>query len=168
MFNNKVKDLEEKLKGTELVFSHNDLLSFNILINKNNNNEIKFIDFEYCSYNFRSFDIANHFNEYCGFDFDLNLHPNENYKKNFLKIYLLEAYKLNEINDEDIENFLTEVNYSILLSNLYWSIWSIFQYENSKVEFDYLDYAKKRYNGYIHLKSKFNLNNKDNDLNNLN
>ena len=33
-----------------------------------------FIDFEYGSYSYRGYDIANHFNEYAGFDCDYSLY----------------------------------------------------------------------------------------------
>ena len=32
------------------------------------------IDFEYGSYNYRGFDIGNHFNEYAGYDCDYSLY----------------------------------------------------------------------------------------------
>ncbi len=46
----------------EMVFSHNDLLANNILIRKDNKKFI-FIDFEYATYNFDFYDIANYFEE---------------------------------------------------------------------------------------------------------
>lgn len=36
--------------------------------------KLYFIDFEYGSYNYRGFDIGNHFNEYAGYDCDYNLY----------------------------------------------------------------------------------------------
>ncbi len=45
-----------------VVFSHNDLLANNILICEPGK-VIKFIDFEYSCYNFRTFDIGNYFVE---------------------------------------------------------------------------------------------------------
>jgi ethanolamine kinase len=54
-------------------FCHNDVLAANILTynnDDNNNNDrhdfIQLIDFEYGGYNYCSFDIANHWNEYAG------------------------------------------------------------------------------------------------------
>lgn len=43
------------------VFSHNDLLANNVLINKER--QFFFIDFEYSSYNYRTYDIGNYFME---------------------------------------------------------------------------------------------------------
>ena len=45
-----------------MVFSHNDLLVNNVLIRKDNKKFI-FIDFEYATYNFPFYDIANYFEE---------------------------------------------------------------------------------------------------------
>lgn len=52
----------------QVVFTHNDLLSGNVLIpldyfDRECYDELKFIDYEYAGYNTRAFDIANHF---CG------------------------------------------------------------------------------------------------------
>ncbi|RWS00199.1 ethanolamine kinase 1-like protein, partial [Dinothrombium tinctorium] len=50
--------VESKLSkfNSPIVFCHNDLLPENILYDREND-EIKFIDFEYAGYNYRSFDI---------------------------------------------------------------------------------------------------------------
>ena len=45
-----------------IVFSHNDLLANNILI-LDSDKSVSFIDFEYCHYNLRTYDISNYFNE---------------------------------------------------------------------------------------------------------
>lgn len=48
-----------------VVFCHNDLQEGNILMRLNSEKtELVIIDFEYCSYNYRGFDIANHFMEW--------------------------------------------------------------------------------------------------------
>lgn len=57
------------------VFTHNDLLSFNIMVpagffESTPGVSVTFIDFEYASYNCRAFDIANHF---CGKGYGNNL-----------------------------------------------------------------------------------------------
>lgn len=66
------------------VFSHNDLLSGNILIlqlaggaGPGGEGPMQFIDFEYSAYGFRGFDFGNHFNEYAGFDCDYGRYPGE-------------------------------------------------------------------------------------------
>jgi thiamine kinase-like enzyme len=60
-----------------LVYSHNDLLSGNVLHvhgpdGQPSGNEVQIIDYEYGGYNYCGFDVANHFCEHAGFDFDLD------------------------------------------------------------------------------------------------
>jgi ethanolamine kinase len=49
--------------GGDIVFSHNDLLCNNILIENGSAEKIWFIDYEYAKYNVRGYDIANYFVE---------------------------------------------------------------------------------------------------------
>ena len=69
-----------------VVFSHNDLHSQNILLLEKSN-KLVFIDYEYSSYNYRGYDIANLFNE------SMIDYTNENYpyytinEKNFPSDY---------------------------------------------------------------------------------
>ena len=62
-----------------------------------------------------------------------------------------------EFNAEDkIEEFIAEIKLCMLLSNLYWIVWAIGSYENSeKIKFDYLEFAKLRFDVYLELKQKF-------------
>ncbi|XP_018023260.1 choline/ethanolamine kinase isoform X2 [Hyalella azteca] len=47
-----------------VVFAHNDLQEGNILLQKSSSSRrVALIDFEYCAYNYRGFDLANHFGE---------------------------------------------------------------------------------------------------------
>ncbi|KAL8480245.1 hypothetical protein ACS0TY_026972 [Phlomoides rotata] len=62
-----------------VVFCHNDLLSGNLMLN-DNEDKLYFIDFEYGSYNYRGFDIGNHFNEYAGYDCDYRMYVFSSYK----------------------------------------------------------------------------------------
>lgn len=48
-----------------IVFAHNDLLLGNVIYNIDEGT-ISFIDYEYATYNYQAFDIANHFNEFVG------------------------------------------------------------------------------------------------------
>ena len=50
-----------------MVFCHNDVQAGNILVRHepgNADERLMLIDFEYCGYNYRAFDIANHFSEW--------------------------------------------------------------------------------------------------------
>lgn len=54
--------------GSPIVFSHNDLLLTNIILQRNDGHptEVSFIDYEYAMLNYQAFDIANHFIEFAG------------------------------------------------------------------------------------------------------
>jgi len=61
-----------------VVFSHNDLQEGNILIRPHYetlDEKLALIDFEYCSYNYRGFDLANHFCEW-SFNYNVEASPN--------------------------------------------------------------------------------------------
>ncbi|XP_061641587.1 ethanolamine kinase 2 isoform X1 [Phyllopteryx taeniolatus] len=51
--------------GSPVVLCHNDLLCKNIIHNSKEAH-VRFIDYEYSSYNYQAFDIGNHFNEFAG------------------------------------------------------------------------------------------------------
>lgn len=59
--------LKSHLTNTEspIVFAHNDLLLGNVIYNECKG-IVHFIDYEYATYNYQAFDIANHFNEFVG------------------------------------------------------------------------------------------------------
>uniref|UniRef100_A0A0P4WCJ0 Choline/ethanolamine kinase n=1 Tax=Scylla olivacea TaxID=85551 RepID=A0A0P4WCJ0_SCYOL len=62
-----------------VVFAHNDMQEGNILLKTGpkpatGNDRIALIDFEYCSYNYRGFDLANHFCEWV-YEYKLPVHP---------------------------------------------------------------------------------------------
>lgn len=66
-----------------MVFSHNDLHQNNIILltkteeeagDDNLQDRVVLIDFEYCSYNYRPFDLANHLMEWC-FDYNGDDYP---------------------------------------------------------------------------------------------
>lgn len=58
---NEEKDFIKRILPTqEVVFSHNDLVSANILVS-NEDKDVMFIDYEYAGYNFRGFDIGSIF-----------------------------------------------------------------------------------------------------------
>jgi hypothetical protein len=47
------------------------------------------------------------------------------------------------------------VLYFSLASNLIWATWSAIQAASATIDFDYLEYAALRYEGYFYLKSTF-------------
>ncbi|RZC69859.1 hypothetical protein C5167_033009 [Papaver somniferum] len=83
---NELKHLTDLLNAP-VVYSHNDLLSGNLMLN-DDEEKLYFIDFEYGSYSYRGYDIGNHFNEYAGFDCDYSLYPNKDAQYHFFRHYL--------------------------------------------------------------------------------
>ncbi|KAL6558358.1 hypothetical protein OROMI_018708 [Orobanche minor] len=135
-----------------IVYSHNDLLSGNLMIN-DDEDKLYFIDFEYGSYNYRGFDIGNHFNEYAGYDCDYSLYPSKDEQYYFFKHYL-RPDKPDEVSGEDLKAIYAETNVYMLASHLYWALWALIQAKMSPIDFDYLGYFFLRYNEYKKQKEK--------------
>ena len=59
-----------------VVFSHNDINTGNILVKEESecSDPVVLIDYEFSSYNYRGFDLANHFNEWM-YDYRWRLLP---------------------------------------------------------------------------------------------
>lgn len=136
-------------------FCHNDLLGNNILFeNFNDPNHpsqiANFIDYEYAGWNFCSFDVGNHFNEFCGtenIDYERD-YPDLELRKKWASEYLkgrnLDENQV-EISEEEIANFLADTEIMSLASHLMWGIWALFQHENTLLDdFDYKTYADER------------------------
>ncbi|XP_047320699.1 probable ethanolamine kinase, partial [Impatiens glandulifera] len=138
-----LKELSENLHAP-VVFSHNDLLSGNLMFN-DQEEKLYFIDFEYGSYSYRGFDIGNHFNEYAGYDCDYSLYPSKDEQYHFFKHYL-ESEK--PTGEESLEALYIETNVFRLASHLYWALWALIQARMSPIDFDYLGYFFLRYNEY--------------------
>ena len=186
----KISDLSEYIKsrgkGTDayeagaafaldISLCHNDLLCGNILLDNSiptpdssaalteiQTDGITFIDFEYTDYNYRGFDIANHFCEYSGFDFDIkNKFPSKSSRIDFIRYYL-RACASSELVVQECASFYEGFDdvlcYFALASHLYWGTWAIAQAGVSSIDFDYLFYGKQRYEGFEHHKRLFLLN----------
>ena len=123
-------------KMGDLVLSHCDLNPRNILINKNDNNQVKVVDFEDSGYNQRVYDICKYF---CHVAIDNNLnnfkmnfdtqYPNISYRTKFIKYYLNECieskfdYNINEydkyhIDNQNISKFIKAIDIGVLSSHL--------------------------------------------------
>ncbi|KAL0809433.1 hypothetical protein ABMA28_011612 [Loxostege sticticalis] len=128
------------------------------------------IDFEYCAYNYRGFDIANHFQEW-GYDYTNPEHPfyfenQENcptleQKEIFIKEYL-KHYHMNISEDkeapaatiDEVNHLLNEVDAFALASHLFWSLWSVVNASKSQIPFGYWEYALSRLETYLRLKQE--------------
>uniref|UniRef100_A0A8C0QTQ1 Ethanolamine kinase n=1 Tax=Canis lupus dingo TaxID=286419 RepID=A0A8C0QTQ1_CANLU len=155
-----------------VVFCHNDCQEGNILMLEGRENSEKqrlmLIDFEYSSYNYRGFDIGNHFCEwmydytyekYPFFRANILKYPTRKQQLHFISNYL--AAFQNEFenlsNEEKSiieEEMLLEVNRFALASHFFWGLWSIVQAKISSIEFGYMDYAQARFDAYFDQKRK--------------
>ena len=155
-----------------VAFCHNDLLAANIMKCPTTGN-IQFIDFEYGGVNYKSFDIANHFNEFAGGTTeeengvpDYSLFPTEERQEAFVRAYVLAArktkYSKNEDvhkpdheEDEEVHSLLREVHAFVLANHLYWGLWAVNQAAMEGCDnFDYLTYASYRFAEYYKGKAK--------------
>uniref|UniRef100_A0A7N0T8Q6 ethanolamine kinase n=1 Tax=Kalanchoe fedtschenkoi TaxID=63787 RepID=A0A7N0T8Q6_KALFE len=143
-----IKELQELTSRFDapVVFAHNDLLCGNIMVN-DDEGKVYLIDFEYGSYNYRGFDIGNHFNEYAGYECDYSLYPTKEEQYHFFKHYL-NPRKPDEVPNKEVEALYVETNTYMLASHLYWALWSLIQAKMSPIDFDYLGYFFLRYNEY--------------------
>ncbi|CAF1475833.1 unnamed protein product, partial [Didymodactylos carnosus] len=99
-FHEEAAELKKILATIEspVCFTHNDFQPGNILRINTFPEKLTVIDFEYCSYNYRGFDIGNHFCEFIFdyksakgwpfFNFNYELYPNEKQQLNFINSYI--------------------------------------------------------------------------------
>ncbi|PNX80040.1 putative ethanolamine kinase A-like protein, partial [Trifolium pratense] len=119
-----------------------------------NRNALYLIDYEYASYNYRGFDIGNHFAEYAGFECDYSLYPDMNEQYHFFRHYLQpdrphevewrwydivwvefriwsvissESQSLVLVPENDLKTLYVEANIYALASHLFWSLWGLIQ-----------------------------------------
>lgn len=151
--------------NSPIVFCHNDLLLKNIIYNEKTNN-VSFIDFEYADYNYQALDIGNHFCEFVGVEtFNPKLYPDKDFQKVWLRNYLESWFEIvfqngikenaRNVTDFDVELLYAQVNKFALAAHLYWAFWAIVQAAHSTIDFDFLDYGKKRLDEYYNRRDEF-------------
>jgi ethanolamine kinase len=166
----RISELESEfrfLKGflstlnSPLVFCHNDLLSANIIFNQGKSTvtsfiegSVRFIDYEYGNYNFRGFDIGNHFCEFAGFDCDYSKYPSKEFQLKWLKEYA------KNYTDDQLGKLYIEVDTFSMAAHFFWGVWALIQAQFSDIQFDYMSYAVLRMNEYTKKKNAL-LKNKD-------
>lgn len=132
-----------------IVFAHNDLPCGNILLFEDK--KVRIIDFEYSSYNYRGFDIANFFSECMGGTIDGCVHPEKyptaEYRKKFCETYLCERRMTHD--QKAVSNLLNEAAKFDLLTHLYWGLWALVQSDSSTVDFPYLKFAQARFSEFF-------------------
>ncbi|KAF7729432.1 hypothetical protein EC973_004411 [Apophysomyces ossiformis] len=142
----------EKLQSP-IVFSHNDLLYGNIIYD-DEKEEASFIDYEYGCYAFRGFDIANHFNEYAGFECDYSRYPDKEFQLQWFDWYLTESNEGVKPPKEELAKLYEEVDNFSLASHFYWGLWAMIQAKVSDIDFDYMEYAVLRFDEYERRKKQ--------------
>uniref|UniRef100_A0A8D0GCP3 Ethanolamine kinase n=1 Tax=Sphenodon punctatus TaxID=8508 RepID=A0A8D0GCP3_SPHPU len=158
--------------SSPVVFCHNDCQEGNILLlegrEDSEKQKLMLIDFEYSSYNYRGFDIGNHFCEwiydytyekYPFFKANLLKFPTRKQQLHFISSYLVASQNgFENLSSEDKskieEEMLIEVNRFSLASHFFWGLWSIIQAKISSIEFGYMDYALSRFDAYFDQKRK--------------
>lgn len=146
-----LKDMSDLLSAP-IVFSHNDLLSGNLMYSEAKD-KLYIIDYEYGSYNYRGYDIGNHFAEYAGFECDYSLYPDKEMQYHFFRHYL-DAQNARKASEAELEELYTETNFYTLASHLFWAVWAIVQAKFSPISFDYLEYFFQRYAEYENKKNE--------------
>ncbi|XP_067915435.1 choline/ethanolamine kinase [Heterodontus francisci] len=156
-----------------VVFCHNDVQEGNILFlagkDPSSTEKLMLIDFEYSSYNYRGFDIGNHFCEWMYdytydqwpfFKASLEKYPNRQQQLHFIRHYLSEysgnkGDSMHEDQTKIEEEMIIEINRYALASHYLWALWAILQAKISTIEFGYLDYALYRLEAYFEQKRIF-------------
>ncbi|XP_021700268.1 choline/ethanolamine kinase isoform X4 [Aedes aegypti] len=129
--------------------------------------ELMIIDFEYCAYNYRGFDLANHFLEWT-FDYTNSAapyffhrpeqYPSREQQDKFIAVYLARTaggFKDGqEPNALEIDDVRREVQCFTLASHLFWSLWAIVNVYQ-EIEFGYWEYAICRLNQYVRCKKLY-------------
>ncbi|XP_047373423.1 choline kinase alpha isoform X7 [Sciurus carolinensis] len=153
-----LENLRSLLESTPspVVFCHNDCQEGNILLLDGRENvekqKLMLIDFEYSSYNYRGFDIGNHFCEwmydytyekYPFFTANILKYPTRTQQLHFISSYLTTFQNdFENLSSEEKsaieEDMLLEVNRFALASHFFWGLWSIVQAKISSIEFGYM------------------------------
>lgn len=170
----------------DVTFTHNDLLSGNMLYTKDD--KVILIDYEYAGYNIRAWDIANHFCEYSGFEYEVgDRMPEKAQRMIFLHTYVSAIMAQKQVEDDLLAQarekgvYLEPTNNTVsdelmaiaqnkqfyadflqgfdevvvlytLCADLYWGTWAVYQAGTSTIDFDYLTYAKLRFDTYFMFK----------------
>jgi len=161
-----IEETERRLEGayatTPLVMCHNDLNYGNVLYDAERGGEdgdgdgMAFVDYEYAGFNFRGFDLGNHFNEYGGLDLDFSKYPSRDTRKAFLRHYLKRCRELRQQGGEveleqEVEQLVVECEDFAQVSHLFWHVWAlvIAHTPDKPGDFDYEKYAALRLKEYF-------------------
>ncbi|XP_046861621.1 uncharacterized protein LOC124454912 [Xenia sp. Carnegie-2017] len=132
---------------------HNDVQPGNLLMKAKEDLDeakIRVTDFEYSCYNYRGYDIGNHFSEWI-FDYDhphypfftgeVTKYPSYDQEVFFVRAYLQAYNETTDVTLDEIEKVIDEADRLSLLSHFFWAMFSILQSYKSSINFGYLEYA---------------------------
>ncbi|KAH6758875.1 Protein kinase superfamily protein [Perilla frutescens var. frutescens] len=155
-----ISTLEKNLStnGRRLGFCHNDLQYGNIMMDEETRS-ITIIDYEYACYNQIAYDIANHFCEMAA-DYhtetphvlDYRKYPDLQERERFVRIYLTASG--NQPSDSEVKQLLQEVEKYTLASHILWCLWGLISDHVNEIDFDYIEYARQRFQTYWAKKEK--------------
>ena len=151
---NEIPLLERELSGIHerMGFCHNDLQYGNIMLEEKSKS-ITIIDYEYASYNAVQFDIANHFCEMAAeyhtdtpHILDYSKYPGLEERRRFVCLYLSSSG--NQPTHSEVEQLVQDVENYTLASHLFWGLWGIISEHVNEIDFDYMEYARQRFQQY--------------------
>ncbi|KDP26181.1 hypothetical protein JCGZ_22275 [Jatropha curcas] len=136
----------------EIRFCHNDLQYGNIMMDEETRS-ITIIDYEYSSYNPVAYDIANHFCEMVA-DYhsdtphilDYSRYPGLEERCRFVRAYLSSAGE--KPSEDEVEQLVNDAEKYTLANHLLWGLWGIISGYVNTLDFDYLEYARERFEQY--------------------
>ncbi|KAK9912561.1 hypothetical protein M0R45_036423 [Rubus argutus] len=151
-----ILEKELSVPNQRIGFCHNDLQYGNIMIEEESKS-ITIIDYEYASYNPIAFDIANHFCEMAA-DYhtdtphilDYSKYPGLEERKRFVYTYLSSSG--NQLSDKEVEQLVQDVENYTLADHLFWGLWGIISEHVNDIDFDYMEYARQRFQQYWRTK----------------
>ncbi|KAL2324666.1 hypothetical protein Fmac_023724 [Flemingia macrophylla] len=146
--------LEKKLSEgyQEIGFCHNDLQYGNIMMDEDTG-LITIIDYEYASYNPVAYDLANHFCEMVA-DYhsdtphvlDYNKYPGLEERQRFIRMYLSSEGK--KPSNAKVNKLVKSVEKYTLASHIFWGLWGLISSYVNKIDFDYKEYSRQRFQQY--------------------
>ncbi|KAK4859739.1 hypothetical protein QYF36_010876 [Acer negundo] len=136
----------------EIGFCHNDLQYGNIMIDEETN-MITIIDYEYASYNPVAYDLANHFCEIVA-DYhsdtphilDYSFYPGLEDRQRFIRLYLSSAG--NQPSESEVDQLVYDAERYTLANHMFWGLWGLISAYINKIDFDYKEYARQRFQQY--------------------
>ncbi|XP_057993800.1 probable choline kinase 1 isoform X1 [Hevea brasiliensis] len=136
----------------DIGFCHNDLQYGNIMMDEDTRS-ITIIDYEYASYNPVAYDIANHFCEMVAnyhsetpHILDYSKYPGLEERRRFVYAYL--SASGNKPSEDEVERLVDDAENYTLANHIFWGLWGIISGYVNSLDFDYLEYARQRFEQY--------------------